>query len=78
MRKYRSQIVLGLMLALGIYIVVLLFADSQGQLSGEGVLEQIALFPLGLIIPLVVLQIFVIIFRFIEWHYYLGCHWCAP
>ena len=73
LQKYRNQIIIGLMLALGIYIILLLFLDNQGQFSQtDGVLEQLTSFPIW-IIPLVIsCQILVIIFRFIEWQYYLG------
>ena len=36
MRKYRRQIFIGFLLALGIYILLLVIADSQGQLETDG------------------------------------------
>jgi len=72
-RKYRNQIFLGVMLILGIYIVLLLFLDNQGQLTDtEGVLRHLQNYPLAYLIPVVICQSFVILFRFIEWHYYIG------
>ncbi len=69
-RKYRNQIFLGLIIILGVYIVLLLLLDNQGQLTNsEGVLRQIQSFPILYVIPVVISQLFVILFRFIEWHY---------
>jgi len=74
MRKYRNQILWGILLVLTIYIGLLLFADNQSRLEtgGTGILEQLQTFPILLIIPIIVCQTLVIFFRFIEWHYYLG------
>ncbi|MEO1164543.1 MAG: hypothetical protein AAFV98_12205, partial [Chloroflexota bacterium] len=72
MRKYQNQILLGIIGALAIYIGLLLFADSQGRLETDGIIEQIQSFPLWLIVPLIFCQLMVIAFRFLEWHYYLG------
>lgn len=72
-RKYRNQIFLGLLLILGLYILLLVIFDSQGQLSAEdGAFAQIRDFPWWLVIPIATTQFFVIAFRFLEWHYYLG------
>jgi len=71
--KYRNQIFLGFIVILGIYIVLLLLLDNQGQLSdAEGVLQRLRNFPVAYLIPVIVCQSFVILFRFIEWHYYIG------
>lgn len=72
MRKYRNQILLGILVTLAIYIGLLLFADNQGQLEVDGIFEQIQSFPIFLIPVLILAQTLVIFFRFIEWHYYLG------
>lgn len=72
MRKYRNQILFGILITLAIYIALLLLADNQGQLETEGILEQIQSFPLYLIPVLILAQTLVILFRFVEWHYYLG------
>lgn len=71
LRKYRNQIIIGIIMVLGIYIALLLLLDSTGQMSG-GVIAQIQQFPLWLVMPLIICQLFVILFRFIEWQYYLG------
>lgn len=72
-RKYRNQIFLGFIVILGIYIVLLLLLDNQGQLSdAEGVLTKLRNFPVVYLIPVMICQSFVILFRFIEWHYYIG------
>lgn len=73
MRKYRNQIVFGLAIILVFYIGFFLILDNQGQLSQtEGIGDQIAHFPLVFIPILILCQIGVIFFRFLEWHYYLG------
>ncbi|MGJ3240784.1 MAG: lysylphosphatidylglycerol synthase transmembrane domain-containing protein [Anaerolineae bacterium] len=72
MHKYRNQILLGILTALTIYIGLLLVADSQGQLVTDNILDTVGNFPLSLIPLIILAQLFVIFFRFIEWHYYLG------
>ena len=71
MRKYRNQIGIGLILALGIYIVLVLFLDSSKQFD-EGVLSAIRDYPLGIVPLLCLTQISAGFFRFLEWHYYMG------
>ncbi len=71
-RKYRNQIFLGFIVILGIYILLLLLLDNQGQLSNsQGVLQNLREFPIAYLIPVIICQSFVILFRFIEWHYYI-------
>ena len=71
-RKYRNQIFLGFIVILGIYIVLLLLLDNQGKLSdADGVLTKLRNFPVAYLIPVIICQSFVILFRFIEWHYYI-------
>lgn len=72
MRKYRNQILLGILITISIYIGLLLLADNQGHLEADGILEKIQSFPLYLIPILILAQTLVIFFRFLEWHYYLG------
>lgn len=72
MRKLRQQVFLGLIIALGIYIAFLVVADSQLQLSSANVWEQLAQFAGVLVLPLIGLQVLVMFFRWVEWHYYLG------
>lgn len=72
-RKYRNQIFLGVMLILGIYIALLLLLDNQGKLTdADGVLQLLQNYPIVYVIPVLICQLFVILFRFIEWHYYIG------
>jgi glycosyltransferase 2 family protein len=71
MQKYRKQIIAGLAIALAIYIILLIFMDSNGQF-GDGVFDELSNFPLWLIVVLCVTQISAGFFRFLEWHYYLG------
>ena len=72
MRKYRNQILSGILIALAIYIGLLLLADNQGKFETEGIIEAIQAFPLYLIPVIIFAQLLVIFFRFLEWHYYLG------
>lgn len=72
-RKYRNQIFLGIVGILGIYILLLLMLDNQGQLAdSEGVLQQLQAFPIGYLMWVAVCQILVMVFRFVEWHYFIG------
>lgn len=71
MRKYRSQLLIGLAIAIAIYVIFLFVLDGSGQLQ-ESVLSPLSNFPIGLIPLIIVCQIGVIFFRFVEWHYYLG------
>src|SRR5690606_36770833 len=74
MRKYRNQSLLGILIALAIYIGLLLFADNQSrhENGGESIIEQVQSFPLYLIPVLIFAITMVIFFRFLELHYYLG------
>lgn len=71
MQKYRNRVIIGVIIALVIYIGILLVFDNQGQLT-EGVLEALQTFPAWLIIPLIGTQLAVAFFRFLVWQYYLG------
>jgi uncharacterized membrane protein YbhN (UPF0104 family) len=71
MRKYRNQILLGLMVAVVIYVGLLLVMDSSGQLD-EHVIDHLRDFPWLLLIPLAFTQISAGFFRFMAWTYYLG------
>lgn len=70
MRKYRNQILLGLVIALLFYVVLLLVMDNQWQLTGE-VLELFPNYPWLLLFPLVIVKFISWFFRFLEWQYYL-------
>jgi len=71
MQKYRNQIIAGLGIALIVYILLVLFVDNSGQFD-QNVLSQIQEFPLYLVPLLILTQIGAGVFRFMEWHYYLG------
>lgn len=71
MHQYRNRIILGIVLALVIYVGLLLVLDSGGQIT-EGVIEALRGFPWLLLIPLSLLQVVAGISRFLVWHYYLG------
>ncbi len=70
MRKYRNRILAGFAIGFVIYLGLLLFADAEGLTND--LLAQMRNYPWILIFP-VILQKFVSwIFRFLEWHYFLG------
>ncbi len=71
MQKYRNRILLGLVLALGIYILMLVVLDSQGQMTGD-VSVYLRMFPPLWLVPLVLTQLVAALFRFLIWTYYLG------
>jgi glycosyltransferase 2 family protein len=71
MQKYRNRILMGVILALAIYIGLLLIFDNQGQLT-ESVIEALRVFPVWLLIPLVGTQLAVAFSRFMVWQFYLG------
>ena len=71
MRKYRNQIIIGFGVALAVYIGLLIFLDTESKLSGD-VWRELKAFPLWLLLPLALTQVAAGIFRFMEWHYYLG------
>lgn len=73
MQKYRNQILLGFIFAIGIYIFYLLIADSQLQVNDSATMQETLNSFRWEILPLLILtQSVVIFFRFIEWHYFLG------
>lgn len=71
MQKYRNRILLGIFIALVIYIGLILLLDQEGQLIGR-TLEALSTFPAGLLILLVGTQLVVALSRFMVWQYYLG------
>lgn len=71
MDKVRNRIMLGIILALAIYIGLLLLVDNGGQMSA-GVAEALAGFPWGALVLLVGLQLIAAASRFLVWTYYLG------
>ncbi len=71
MQKYRKQIITGVAIVLAIYIGLLFVLDSGDQFD-EGVLNTIRQYPLWLVPLLALTQISAGMFRFWEWHYYLG------
>jgi hypothetical protein len=67
MRKYRNQIFLGLVIALGIYIVFLLVADSQLTAAGSGnILESLQLFRPEFLLLVIACQLFVVFSAFLN------------
>lgn len=71
MRKYRHQIIIGIVSVIAIYVVLLLLLDNQGQFT-EDVLAALSRFPLWLLLPLIGTQLIVAACRFWVWQYYLG------
>lgn len=73
MQKYRNQIITGLVIVLGMYILILIVFDASGQFEdGDGIMDALRRFPLWLVPILCLTQISAGFFRFLEWHYYLG------
>lgn len=73
MRKYRKQMLTGLLIVFVIYAVMLLVFDASGQFqANDGLWTALSSFPLWLLPILCLTQIGAAFFRFIEWHYYLG------
>lgn len=73
MKKYRKQMLTGLLIVFVIYAVLLLVFDASGQFqANEGLWVALRSFPLWLVPILCLTQIGAAFFRFIEWHYYLG------
>ncbi|MCB9451951.1 MAG: flippase-like domain-containing protein [Anaerolineaceae bacterium] len=66
MRKYRNRILTGIAIAFVIYVVLLLFINTDDLLS------QLAAYPWELLIPVILLKFLAWVFRFLEWQYYLG------
>jgi uncharacterized protein (TIRG00374 family) len=71
MKKYRKQIIAGFAIALAIYVFLLIFMDGSEQF-GDGVWDELRRFPLWLIPVLALTQVSAGVFRFLEWHYFLG------
>jgi glycosyltransferase 2 family protein len=65
MRKYRNQIIAGLVIAFAIYIGLLLFVNT-GEL-----LEHLQNYPWHLLVPIVVLKLLSWGFHFLKWQYFL-------
>lgn len=73
MYKYRKQLATGAVIVLATYIILLILLDASGQMrNSDGLLDALAAFPLWLIPVLCLLQVGAGLFRFWEWHYYLG------
>ena len=69
MQKYRNRVIAGVVLAILIYTVYLFVAETRAD---DSAILRIREFPVWLILPLIILQLFAAFFRWIEWHYYLG------
>lgn len=66
MRKYRNRIIVGFAAAFVIYVGLLLFTNT------EALVAHLRSYPWALLLPLVGLKLVSWVFRFWEWHYYLG------
>lgn len=71
MRKYRNQIILGLLISLAFYIGALILLDSQGQLTAD-VGAALADFPAGGLLLVALAQTGTFLTRFLTWQYYMG------
>src|SRR5690606_4152546 len=66
MQKYRNRIIAGFAIALAIYAGLLLFTNT------EALIAQLRSYPWALLFPVIALKLVSWVFRFAEWHYYLG------
>lgn len=66
MGKYRNRILAGFGLAFTIYVALLLFTNT------EELIAHLRTYPWVLLVPLIGLKLISWVFRFWEWHYYLG------
>lgn len=71
MEKYRNRILIGIGIALIIYVVLLLILDNEGRFTRD-VLAHLQTYPVYVFGLAILAQIAVGFFRFLEWHYYLG------
>jgi uncharacterized protein (TIRG00374 family) len=69
MQKYRNQLIFGVLLIVGIYVVYLFVADNQ---MGQSLGATLAQFDWRLLPLLVGTQIMMVACRFVAWQYYLG------
>lgn len=66
MGKYRNRILIGFSIAFVIYVGMLLFTNT------EELIGHLRTYPWTLLLPIIGLKMFAWVFRFWEWHYYLG------
>ncbi|GIK29315.1 MAG: flippase-like domain-containing protein [Chloroflexi bacterium] len=71
MRRYRNQIIIGLLISLALYIAVLIVFDNQGQFT-EGVVQAFDGFPWIALLWIALAQTGTFVFRFFTWQYYMG------
>ena len=71
MRKYRNRILGGFGLTIVIYVGLVLILDHEGILTRD-VVSHLQAFPLHIFLLIALAQTIVGLFRFMEWHYYLG------
>lgn len=69
MQKYWNRLIMGFAVAVVIYAGYLFVAET---LADDSAFQYIPQFPLWLLWPLVALQLLAFLFRWGEWHYYLG------
>ncbi len=69
MQKYRNRLLAGFAIAIVIYAVYLFVAEAR---TGGETVRHLRAFPAGMLLPLVGLQLLAALFRWVEWHYYLG------
>ncbi len=72
MQPYWKRLFAGFTLALGLYILYLIWVESRAQIEGrEGMIAALSQFD-GRVLPLLVgSQLLVVLCRFIEWQYYM-------
>lgn len=71
MQTYRNRILIGGVIALALYLIAMLVIDSSGQITAE-LLGALSAYPWALLLLVMICQVMAGVFRFMEWHYYLG------
>ena len=69
MQKYWNRLIMGFADAVVIYAGYLFIAEA---LTDDSAFQYFPDFPRSLLMPLVLLQLAAFLFRWVEWHYYLG------
>lgn len=66
MAKYRNRILIGFGIGFVIYVGLLLLVNT------DDLIRNLQIYPWALLVPVILLKFVSWIFRFLEWHYFLG------
>ncbi len=69
MQKYWNRFIIGFAVAVVIYAGYLFVVEA---LTDDSAFQYFPNFPLMFLLPLILLQLAALLFRWVEWHYYLG------